>query len=290
MIPRALVVVFLGLFWQASWGGTTDPTLPAGGRCAHRGGGAVYPENTLPALREAVRLGVSMVEFDLALTRDGELVLMHDRTVDRTTNGHGRVSDFTLAQLRQLDAGAWKNPRFAGTRLPTFEEALAVLPRDIWLNIDLKADGRFGTRSADVMRRIATTLVSVRRTHQAVLAARAEDAGVLRAAAPGLLICSMDRQGNWADYVRDAIARRVDFIQLRDCAADPRLADWLRQLKAAGIRINYFFANDPAEVARLLGLGVDFVLVDDLERTAGPAVGLHRGRAAVAAGLRVPES
>lgn len=258
-----LLVLFLTL--AVPWGTAAEPAMPAGGICAHRGGGATQPENTLPALREAVRLGVPMVEFDLALTRDDELVLMHDRTVDRTTDGKGRVSDLPLDELRKLDAGAWKHPRFVGTRVPTFDEALAVLPCDIWLNIDLKDDGRFGTQADAVMRRIAATLISAKRTHQAVLAARGEDAAVLRAEAPGLLVCSMDRQGDPEDYVRDAIARRVAFIQLRDCASDPRLAGWIRALKAAGIRINYFRANDPVEAARLLEAGIDFVLVDDLE-------------------------
>lgn len=258
-----LLILFLAL--AVPRGAAAEPVMPAGGICAHRGGGTTHPENTLPALREAVRLGVPMVEFDLALTRDGELVLMHDRTVDRTTDGKGRVSDLTLAELRKLDAGGWKHPRFAGTRVPTFDEALEALPKDIWLNLDLKADGRFGGRTGEVMRRIAARLVATGRTHQAVLAVRTEAAAVLRAEAPGLLVCSMDRQGDPEDYVRDAIARRVAFIQLRDCAADPRLAGWIRDLKAAGIRINYFRANDPVEVARLLSAGIDFVLVDDLE-------------------------
>jgi len=253
-----------------------SPVMPIGGLCAHRGGGVAFPENTLPALQNAAQLGAQMVEFDLALTSDGELVLMHDRTVNRTTNGKGRVSDLTLAEIKRLDAGTWKDARFAGTRVPTFAEALAVLPRDVWLNIDLKADGRFGQKDDQIARRVAGLLAADGRKHQAVLAVRADAAMALRRDAPGLLICGMDRTPDPVDYVREAIAQHVDFIQLRDCAKDPRLAGWLKELKAAHVRINYFYANDPAEVERLLKLGVDFVLVDDLARVQQRVPGLVR--------------
>ena len=73
----------------------------------------------------------------------------------------------------------------------------------------------------------------------------------------------MDRTRDPADYVRDAIARRVDFIQLRDCAADPRFPDWITALRGAGVRINYFPVRDGAEATRLFAAGVEFALVDD---------------------------
>lgn len=74
----------------------------------------------------------------------------------------------------------------------------------------------------------------------------------------------MERKPDPADYVKTAIAQRADFIQLRDCAQDARLPRWIAALKAAGVRINYFYTNDPAEATRLFGLGVDFVLVDSV--------------------------
>lgn len=239
-------------------------TLPERGICAHRGASGTHPENTVPAYEEAVRLGAHMVELDLALTRDGEIVLMHDATVDRTTNGKGRVLDFTLAELKRLDAGAWKHPRFAGTRVPTLAEALAVLPRNVWINLDTKADARFGTDPAAVVRKVVELIVATGREHQTFLAARSEAAAIARAVQPRIQICSMDRTKDPADYVRDAIARRVGFIQLRDCAKDPRFPEWITALKSAGVRINYFYANNPAEVGRLLAAGVDFVLVDEV--------------------------
>lgn len=93
----------------------------------HRGDRADAPENTMPALLAALDGPMGFVETDIRLSSDGVPVLMHDAFVNRTTNGNGRVSDFTFAQLRRLDAGAWFSPEFAGTRVPKLEELLSAL-------------------------------------------------------------------------------------------------------------------------------------------------------------------
>lgn len=87
--------------------------------CAHRGGRARAPENTLSAFREAVAAGVDMVELDVQLTADGEVVVFHDADLRRTTNGKGRVAEARWDEVRQLDAGAWFGGRFRGERVPT---------------------------------------------------------------------------------------------------------------------------------------------------------------------------
>ena len=94
---------------------------------AHRGFSAVAPENTLAAIRAAVSAGASGCEFDVYACRDGTIVLMHDQTVDRTTNGKGRVTELSLQELRQLDAGSWKDAKYAGEPVPTLKEALESL-------------------------------------------------------------------------------------------------------------------------------------------------------------------
>ena len=99
-----------------------QPALIAG----HRGDRSAAPENTLPALQGALDSTMDFVETDLQLTSDGVVVLMHDETVDRTTNGTGAVADLSYAQIRALDAGAWYSPRFAGVTVPTLEEFLGV--------------------------------------------------------------------------------------------------------------------------------------------------------------------
>jgi glycerophosphoryl diester phosphodiesterase len=109
---------------------------------AHRGHSTAAPENTLAALQAAVAAGAEACEFDVLGCSDGTVVLMHDATVDRTTDGTGRVSDLTLDQLKQLDAGSWKHARFAGETIPTLEEALRLLkPTGCRPVIELKTEG-----------------------------------------------------------------------------------------------------------------------------------------------------
>src|SRR5512141_3171096 len=93
---------------------------------AHRGHSIEYPENTLEAYRKAIELGIEMIECDVNITHDGKLVMMHDATLDRTTNGEGRVSTATWDDIQQLDAGGKFKPEFSGVRIPSTEETLLL--------------------------------------------------------------------------------------------------------------------------------------------------------------------
>src|SRR5688572_32757922 len=93
---------------------------------AHRGHSIAYPENTLEAYRKAIELGVEMIECDVNITRDGQLVMMHDSTLDRTTNGAGRVSGATWEEIQGLDAGGKFKPEFTGLRVPSTEETVLL--------------------------------------------------------------------------------------------------------------------------------------------------------------------
>jgi glycerophosphoryl diester phosphodiesterase len=107
-------------------------------RVAHRGYSTVAPENTLPAFAAAVRAGATLVEFDVRVTRDGVPVVIHDRTVNRTTDGHGRVWDLTYDEVAALDAGSWFGAGFTGLRVPSLAETLDLLapaPVDLLLEI-----------------------------------------------------------------------------------------------------------------------------------------------------------
>jgi len=149
--------------------------MPQRGVCAHRGASDSHPENTLAAFREAIRLGAQMIEFDVALTRDGQLVLLHDGTVDRTTNGKGSVSEKTLAELKKLDAGSWKGKQFT-------DETQRIVARQ--------------------------------RLHQAFLACGATAASAARRIDRRIMICNMERQANTLQYVNETIAAGAKFIQL----------------------------------------------------------------------------
>ncbi len=118
---------------------TLDYQWPGIKVVAHRGGvGLDVPENTLVAIQKAIDVGAQLVEIDIRETKDGHLILMHDETVDRTTNGAGRVDQMTLQQIKALDAGSWYGEQFAGIAVPTLEEALTLMKGKISPDLDVK--------------------------------------------------------------------------------------------------------------------------------------------------------
>ena len=108
---------------------------------AHRGASGEFPENTIPAFQAAIDLEVEMIEFDVQLTRDHGLIVLHDAGVDRTSDGTGTVADMDLSQIRQLDAGSWFSDHFAGERFPTLKETLGMMPGEMRRLIDCGVDG-----------------------------------------------------------------------------------------------------------------------------------------------------
>ena len=107
----------------------------------HRGAPTLAPENTIPSFKRAVELGVDFVELDVRATKDGALVVVHDETVDRTTNGSGRVAEMTLGEVKELDAGSWFSEEYAGVEVPTLDEVLSELGDSVGYVVELKVGG-----------------------------------------------------------------------------------------------------------------------------------------------------
>ncbi|MBR2694323.1 MAG: hypothetical protein IKE69_08915 [Thermoguttaceae bacterium] len=235
-------------------------SLPSRGICSHRGWQSEFPENTIPAFEAAVLMKAQMIEFDVRFTKDRQMVIMHDWTVDRTSDGTGHILDLTFDEVRALDFGSWKSPRFAGTKIPTLDETLAVMPRDVWLNIHL--GGVPHEIAAELALAVAEKIVADNRVDQAFVACDHIEADAIKAKYPQVKICNMFRQGGSNAYIDDTIARKAEFIQL---AYELPTPEQIARLKEAGIKINYFGTDDPAVMRRLFDLGVEFPLVDRLE-------------------------
>lgn len=105
---------------------------------AHRGSSAVAPENTMAAFTKAIEMGSDMIELDVQRSKDGHIVVIHDHTLKRTTNGTGLVRDHTLAELQELDAGSWFGEEFAGEPIPTLREVLEAIRGKCAVNIEIK--------------------------------------------------------------------------------------------------------------------------------------------------------
>jgi glycerophosphoryl diester phosphodiesterase len=232
--------------------------LPERGLCAHRGAMETYPENTLPAFRAAVKAGAQMIEFDVFLTKDNQIVVIHDSKVDRTTNGKGNVAELTLDEIKKLDAGSWKAPTFAGEQIPIFQEVLNVMPYNIWLNIHVKGEDQL-----PVM--VAKLLKKENRLHQAFMACGVSAATKAKLEVPEIKICNMERQEDEGAYVQETIRLKNEFIQLRK-ADYPDFAANVKMLKENGIRVNFFGTDSPELIKMLFENGVDFPLVNDILR------------------------
>jgi glycerophosphoryl diester phosphodiesterase len=223
--------------------------MPTHGICAYRGASNTYPENTLAAFREAIRLGAHMIEMDVCFTKDRQLVLMHDVTVDRTTNGSGSVSELTLEEIKHLDAGSWKSNHFEGEEVPTLEEVLQIMPINIWIDIHLR-----GGREAG--KRVAQTIVDHERLHQAFIACDPEAAAAALNVDSRIMIFSM--------------YRRFLKVKLRDMTVDNKqlfllllksdLVQGIHESKNSNISIFYY---DPVilqnDLPGLFDAGVHFV-------------------------------
>ena len=234
----------------------SKPELPARGIAAHRGGAGTAPENTLAAFREAARLGAHQIELDVRATADGEVVVIHDATLDRTSDGRGRVSRTSLSELRRLDVGIWKGARHAGASIPTLDEALTVMPRDVWINVQIKRD-------EPVARRVAESILRADRGRQTLVACGNAAAREVRRVHPDIAICNLARQHTREAYVEHARATGADFVQLHHLRGVPS-AEIVARAHASGLRVNYFCDPAATGLPGLFAAGVDFVLVDDL--------------------------
>lgn len=232
---------------------------------AHRGGGTLAPENTLAAIRLGQSLGYAAHEIDVKLSRDGVLLLMHDPTLERTTNGQGRAADLDWAALKKLDAGGWHSAEFRGEPPPSFEEATRLFrSRDTTVDIEIKPtpgfDTETGRRSALATRElwhgapVAPFFSSF--SFEALVAAKA--------AAPEIERAWLIDRFTEADWERlralDAISLNTNYKKF-DLALVPRLHE-------AGYRVMLYTVNDADLAAELLAAGVDGLFTDNLEAFA----------------------
>ncbi|MET0780433.1 MAG: glycerophosphodiester phosphodiesterase family protein [Microbacterium sp.] len=225
---------------------------------SHRGGGATAPENTLPAISAALAAGFDYVEVDVALTSDRHPVLMHDATVDRTTDGHGRLSSLTLAQVQELDAGSWFHEQYAGTRVPTFAEFLDVLEASGHRAIvELKGEWDAAAVEA-VVAEVAARNLERRIAVSSFDAGTLAMAGAASSVLPRLFILRQLPE----DVVRAATEATVRGIVVdrRALLDRPEVVD---ELHAAGIRVVVYTLNSDTQWDAVTALGVDGIVTDD---------------------------
>ena len=247
---------------------------PAPWVIAHRGGRGLWPENTLYAFERAEALGVDVIEMDLRATVDGVIVAMHDSTVDRTTNGSGRINRMTVAEVRKLDAGyRFQNAsgqfpfRGQGLTVPTLEEVLSRF-RQARLNIEIK--GFTPELAAGLCRIIqekeATNRVLVASfSHDAMSAFRQACTSVATSATwrEGMTLYQLSRLHLASIYRSPAVALQVPETFGKRRVLEPQL---LELANAINIKVQVWTVNEETEMKRLLDLGAQGILTDYPDR------------------------
>ncbi|MFN0163212.1 MAG: glycerophosphodiester phosphodiesterase [Burkholderiales bacterium] len=230
---------------------------------AHRGGGTLAPENTLAGLREAHVRGFRAVEFDVMLTGDAAPILMHDDTLERTTNGRGQVGATAAADLARLDAGSWRDARFAGESVPGFDAAAqACVELGLWANVEIKPWAPGGAQVAErTGAQVAGAAARLLPASRVLLSSFSPQAlSAARAACRLDIACLFDAlPADWREQVAavDAVAVHCNAAHLTDQGA--------RAIKASGLGLMCWTVNDPAQATRLFGMGVDAVCTDRLD-------------------------
>jgi glycerophosphoryl diester phosphodiesterase len=228
----------------------------------HRGYRAGYPENTLASFSAAVAAGADMIELDVTLSKDREVVVIHDDSLNRTTNGCGPVHQATLQELKRLDAGSWFDSRFARESLPTLEEVMVRVGRKILINVEIKSsawesgfpDDAIERQVVDLIVRrdlLTSTLVSSFHTgfleNIAKMAVHPEIALITDRSIPPHITETCQRLGvfSWHPH----------FMSLKQHHID--------SLHAQGILVFPYTVNAPDNILQLLNMGVDGVITDD---------------------------
>lgn len=223
---------------------------------AHRGASCRAPENTLAAFRAALECGADAIELDVQRTADGHLIVLHDPTLERTTDGRGPVARHSLGDLKALDAGRWFADAFAGERLPTLEEAVAVIGDRAGLFIEIKQGPVFDEA-------IEVAVAGVIR--DAGLAARCEVSSFdhfsvrrMKALAPEVP-CGILYDARLIDPVGAARLAAAEAVHPGWTLIAPDLVEEAHQ---AGLAVAAWTVDEEGVIAHLAGMGVDAIVTD----------------------------
>ncbi|HEX5807450.1 MAG TPA: glycerophosphodiester phosphodiesterase family protein [Anaerolineales bacterium] len=227
---------------------------------AHRGASAHAPENTLAAFELALAQNADAIELDVKLSADGYAVVIHDQTVDRTTNGHGRVKDLSLAQLKALDAGSFFSEKFRGEKIPTLEEVFEVVGRRTFINVELT---NYNTPRDGLVETVCTLVKKLglqeRVLFSSFFASNLSKARTLLPEVPRGLLALNGLLGAWA--------RSFGFAFGRYQALHPFLKDvtpqQVQRVHRLNRRIHVWTVNAAEDMRRLFSWGVDGIFTDD---------------------------
>jgi glycerophosphoryl diester phosphodiesterase len=226
---------------------------------AHRGASKVAPENTLPAFEAAIGLGADGVELDVQYSSDGALVIFHNDTLEKTSDGTGRVTAHTLSELRALDAGSWFASGFAGTRIPTLDEALDLMKGRLLVNVELKVLGSLRSdMGADAVKAIRAHGMA----DQVVISSFNPFALRQAKGAGPEIECALLLAHDLPGWMRWSVTRR--YSRADGLHPDFEMVDeaYMAQVRKLGMPVRVWTVDDETEMRRLIALGVDAIVTN----------------------------
>ncbi len=250
--------------WKYRPGGSAivkpDKWMPYPRVCAHRGFNTIAPENSMPAYGAAVALGAEEIEFDLWTTRDGEIVSLHDKSLDRVSDGHGFIWEYDYRDLLKLDFGSKFSEPYKGLKILRFEEILEKFSCHAIMNIHVKTRDNDHPYDEDTLRRIVRLIEKYDCVQYCYFMSGNDH--LLRQSrqlAPHIQRCVGGGNEPWR-IVDRAIEMNCEKVQLFKPYFDQAMID---KAKAHGIRLNVFWSDEPEETKRFLDMGIDVILTND---------------------------
>jgi glycerophosphoryl diester phosphodiesterase len=230
---------------------------------AHRGASGYAPENTLAAFSHALKLGAEAIELDVKLTRDGQVVVLHDQTVDRTTSGHGDLREFTLAQVQELDAGSHFSAQFAGEKVPSLEQVFEQFGKKLFINIELTNYQTYGDGLTDKV----IELIDRFGLDEWVMFSSFNPSNILRARKlkPGIPAAMLALPGSPGRMQRSFAGKWISPGLIHPSLEDVN-PGFMRREQKRGRRVHAWTVNDPDDITRMFLLGVNGIFTDFPDR------------------------
>ena len=225
----------------------------------HRGAPEAAPENTISAFQAAVSQGAHGVELDVMFSSDGEIVVIHDYTLDKTTDGSGPVKDYSLAELKRLDAGSRFSEEFSGEPIPTLQEVIDALDSSVFLNIEIKSE----TPATDGLEKAVAHTVAQNNLYDRVIVSSFNPISLIRVKmADKRIDVGLIYAPDLANYLSEGWFVPI----LRPEALHPRFdmvdEDYMEWARKKGFQVSVWTVNETEDMKRMLDLGVDSIITD----------------------------
>ncbi len=237
---------------------------------AHRGYKAKYPENTIAAFEAAIDVKADMIELDICLTHDRVPVVIHDNTLDRTTNGSGIVQQFSLEELKKLDAGSWFSPEFKGEPIPTLQEVLQLSQGRIAVNIEIKPESLESPSPVDAIEKQVCEMVKGFGMEESVLISSFEHVFFfrmerwLKAQSANLFRFAPLQNTSLSTEFLLGLCHRKKAYSFHP-AQSLLSKELVHALTSNGFRVLTFTVNDPKRMKQLIEIGVTGIITDEPE-------------------------